>query len=171
MANPWYYTRNGTPKAPVTSAELKRLAELGEISPTDNVWKDGMNDWVPAAKIKGLFATPPPPEPPPIPGPPKRPTPVQIASEVPVQIAPPQEGVLAKVAKGIAIAWSAFCLFGVTTGLFSAARNMEPSHGEHSDAVSTGAILGIAVGMVIWLIFWAVIAVPALVVWLLSRNK
>jgi hypothetical protein len=58
----WYYCRNGQRHGPVTSAELQRLARTGALTPQDHVWKEGMKDWSPAAKVQGLFSgTPSPP--------------------------------------------------------------------------------------------------------------
>jgi hypothetical protein len=53
----WHYAKDNQQLGPVTSAQLRQLAGSGQIHPTDMVWKDGMPDWVPAGKIKGLFAT------------------------------------------------------------------------------------------------------------------
>jgi hypothetical protein len=53
----WHYSKNNQQLGPVTSTQLRQLAGSGQIHPTDMVWKDGMPDWVPAGKIKGLFAT------------------------------------------------------------------------------------------------------------------
>jgi hypothetical protein len=56
MATEWFYTRNGQQApAPVSAAELKRLATAGEIQPTDMVWREGMTGWVMAGTIKDLF--------------------------------------------------------------------------------------------------------------------
>lgn len=52
----WHYTINGQPAAmPVNAAQLKQLAESGQLNPTDLVWQDGMLEWAPAGSIKGLF--------------------------------------------------------------------------------------------------------------------
>ncbi|VTR94320.1 Uncharacterized protein OS=Rhodanobacter thiooxydans LCS2 GN=UUA_13265 PE=4 SV=1: DUF4339 [Gemmata massiliana] len=67
MANVWYYTRNGgAPTGPVTSQELAELARTDRLGPTDSVWKEGMAEWQPAARVKGLFpaVTPGTPQPP-----------------------------------------------------------------------------------------------------------
>jgi hypothetical protein len=55
MADLWYYARDGKQQGPVGSEELKRLAAAGQLRPTDLVWKDGMADWLAAAKVRGLF--------------------------------------------------------------------------------------------------------------------
>lgn len=58
MANEWHYTLNGQPAAaPVGAAQLKQLAAVGQLKPTDLVWQDGMLEWAPASSVKGLFPT------------------------------------------------------------------------------------------------------------------
>ncbi len=57
MATSWYYSRNGTEHGPITPNELKRLAEGGEVVADDLVRKDGMEKWIRARQVKGLFAT------------------------------------------------------------------------------------------------------------------
>jgi hypothetical protein len=65
MVNQWYYARAGKLAGPASPEELSNLADSGQLSPTDLVWKEGMQTWVPADGIKGLFtatlATPVPP--------------------------------------------------------------------------------------------------------------
>jgi hypothetical protein len=56
MATEWFYTQNGQQApAPVSAAELKRLATAGDLQPTDMVWREGMPNWVTAGTIKELF--------------------------------------------------------------------------------------------------------------------
>jgi hypothetical protein len=56
MATEWFYTENGQQAAaPVSAAELKRLATAGQLQPTDMVWREGMANWVTAGTIKELF--------------------------------------------------------------------------------------------------------------------
>lgn len=56
MSTEWHYSIDGEKHGPVSSAELKELAANGELSPSDLIWKDGMDAWVTANKVKGLFA-------------------------------------------------------------------------------------------------------------------
>jgi hypothetical protein len=51
----WYYTKDGQRHGPVAAAELKQLADHGELVAEALVWREGMDDWVPARKVKGLF--------------------------------------------------------------------------------------------------------------------
>jgi hypothetical protein len=54
----WYFIRNGNRQGPVATRELRRLARSGAVTQQDLVWKDGMANWAPAAKVRGLFAEP-----------------------------------------------------------------------------------------------------------------
>lgn len=63
----WYYTVAGLKRGPVTPVELKRLADLGSLKPTDLVWKQGLDKWAPAGIVKGLFPEGNVVEPPPLP--------------------------------------------------------------------------------------------------------
>lgn len=67
----WYYAVEGERKGPVTSAELKRLADSGKLKASDLVWKEGMSEWAPAKKLKGLFPDTPNAPPPALPTTPK----------------------------------------------------------------------------------------------------
>ena len=55
MAAEWFYSKAGKRFGPVSGQQLKELAAKGEIGPADQVWKEGMEKWVPAKAIKGLF--------------------------------------------------------------------------------------------------------------------
>jgi len=61
MSTEWYYVRNGVQTGPVSTAELKQLADGGQLRPEDLVWQDGMRDWAQAGKVKGLFEAKPAP--------------------------------------------------------------------------------------------------------------
>jgi hypothetical protein len=51
----WYYTQGNEHVGPVTSLELKELARQGVVEPEHFVWHAGMEDWVPARLVRGLF--------------------------------------------------------------------------------------------------------------------
>lgn len=50
----WYFSRNGTQLGPVPESELRAKLAAGEISQIDMVWREGMTDWLPVAKIPEL---------------------------------------------------------------------------------------------------------------------
>jgi Interferon-induced transmembrane protein/GYF domain 2 len=50
----WYYSKNGTPFGPVEQEEICAKLATGEIAPTDQVWRDGMANWLPAAQVPEL---------------------------------------------------------------------------------------------------------------------
>lgn len=51
----WYYAHDEQQFGPISSAELKQLASAGELGPDDFVWREGMDEWAPASRVKGLF--------------------------------------------------------------------------------------------------------------------
>lgn len=51
----WFYTRGSRRFGPVSATELKQLADLGELAAEELVWREGMEQWVPARRVKGLF--------------------------------------------------------------------------------------------------------------------
>ncbi|MBY0526602.1 MAG: GYF domain-containing protein [Gemmataceae bacterium] len=71
MPSQYYYVKGNQRHGPVFSPELKRLADAGQLLPTDLIWKTGMPRWTPAAKLRNLFprtSVPlPTPKPPPLP--------------------------------------------------------------------------------------------------------
>lgn len=53
----WYYSNNGQQHGPVSLDELKALASKGTLDRhRDLAWTEGMNAWVPAGEVSGLFA-------------------------------------------------------------------------------------------------------------------
>jgi hypothetical protein len=70
MASQWIVSLDGKELGPLTSEELKDLAQAGHVQPTDFVRRSDKTNWVQANQIKGLFPTGtvvPPPVPPPLP--------------------------------------------------------------------------------------------------------
>jgi GYF domain 2 len=51
----YYYAHQGKTLGPVSADELRALAADGKLRPEDSLWKQGMPEWVPAGKIRGLF--------------------------------------------------------------------------------------------------------------------
>jgi hypothetical protein len=50
----WYYSKNGVQLGPVADGEIRAKVASGEILVTDLVWREGMRDWLPAAKVPEL---------------------------------------------------------------------------------------------------------------------
>jgi hypothetical protein len=51
----WWYARDDEQLGPLSPTELRRLAAGGGLAPTDLVWREGLSEWAPAGRIKGLF--------------------------------------------------------------------------------------------------------------------
>ncbi len=56
MAHEWYVQHGGKQYGPMPSANLKKLATDGKITPATQVRMGESGSWVPAAKVQGLFA-------------------------------------------------------------------------------------------------------------------
>jgi hypothetical protein len=55
-AKEWFVTHDGKQFGPVSLDDLRFEAERGELNPRlDMVWKNGMDDWIPAGEVEGLF--------------------------------------------------------------------------------------------------------------------
>lgn len=55
MASEWFFKKNEQTYGPYSATQLRQVAQKGELSPTDSVWRDGMEQPVAASRIKGLF--------------------------------------------------------------------------------------------------------------------
>lgn len=51
----WFFARDNKQQGPVSAVELRQLAQTGQLRQEDLVWREGMTDWLPAGKVKGLF--------------------------------------------------------------------------------------------------------------------
>lgn len=85
----WWYAVGQEKIGPCSSSELMDLVTQGKLFPDTLVWKEGMPNWVPASRIKGLWQNLPatPPAVPPLPAS----TPSVGASLPPVPPAMPQQ--------------------------------------------------------------------------------
>ncbi len=52
----WHYSRGDERVGPISSRELKSLADAGDITRETLIWREGLTEWVEARKVKGLFA-------------------------------------------------------------------------------------------------------------------
>jgi hypothetical protein len=55
MISEWFYEQSGKQIGPVTSTDLKALAASRKLAPANLVWKEGMEQWVRADTLRGLF--------------------------------------------------------------------------------------------------------------------
>jgi hypothetical protein len=55
MATECYYAIDGVQYGPVSSQELKRLADSKRILPEHLVWRSGLKNWIKAENVNGLF--------------------------------------------------------------------------------------------------------------------
>lgn len=55
MPSSWFYAKEGQQFGPHSSEEIKALAAEGQIAGDHLVWKNGMAEWLPASRIKGLL--------------------------------------------------------------------------------------------------------------------
>ena len=62
VAQEWYVKIGDEARGPVGGARLKEYAAQGRLKPEMQVRRGEQGPWVPAAKVKGLFPAPPPPE-------------------------------------------------------------------------------------------------------------
>ena len=53
----WFYRKGDNKHGPVDTASLREMAASGELGPSDLIWREGLAQWVPAGKAKGLFST------------------------------------------------------------------------------------------------------------------
>ena len=53
----WRCRIDGQERGPLTDKELRLLAHSGALKPTDSVWHEAMQSWIPAKRLKGLFAS------------------------------------------------------------------------------------------------------------------
>jgi len=51
----WFYAKEGRQFGPVSTLEMKQMADAGKLAREDLVWRDGMKGWVAARKVGGLF--------------------------------------------------------------------------------------------------------------------
>ena len=56
----WYYLdANNQQQGPVAGAQLQALAAQSQLTPTTQVWTEGLEEWIPANQVEGLFAVAP----------------------------------------------------------------------------------------------------------------
>ena len=53
----WYYAKNEQKNGPYTSSEFKELAKQSKIDFYDYIWREGLEEWIEAKQVAGLFTT------------------------------------------------------------------------------------------------------------------
>ena len=56
-SNQWFYQQFGVEYGPVRGEELKQLADSGRLLNDDLVRREGMEQWIVAGRIRGLFSS------------------------------------------------------------------------------------------------------------------
>jgi hypothetical protein len=51
----WYFADGDEERGPVTEAQIRALIGTGNLKADDLVWREGMDDWLPAREMPGLF--------------------------------------------------------------------------------------------------------------------
>lgn len=86
----WWYASNGQEFGPYTAKELQSFALSGRLTPADLIWREGLEKWLKASSVKGLFDPPKSPSP----------RPAAAASKPPApQASPAQEKVAERPAE------------------------------------------------------------------------
>lgn len=137
-ATQWYVARNGHRIGPMSSADLRSMADAGKVYADMVVHKVGGTGWHPVSAVRGLAVQPVAPEPPP-------PT-VYVAPAPAVNVRPmPVAGhvTIEKTGRGIKagwlVSWAMFLVGGlvVVTGAQAGASATPTEHA----GVAVGALL------------------------------
>jgi hypothetical protein len=55
----WYFADGDEERGPVTEAQIRTLIGTGNLHAEDLVWREGLDDWMPAGEVPGLFGNGP----------------------------------------------------------------------------------------------------------------
>ncbi len=55
----WYFADGDEERGPVTEAQIRTLIGTGNLQADDLVWREGLDDWMPAGQVPGLFGNGP----------------------------------------------------------------------------------------------------------------
>lgn len=55
----WYFADGDEERGPVTEAQIRTLIGTGNLHADDLVWREGLDDWMPAGEVPGLFGNGP----------------------------------------------------------------------------------------------------------------
>ncbi|WP_437191361.1 GYF domain-containing protein [Planctomicrobium sp. SH527] len=99
MSDQWYIEFQGKEQGPFLMSQLKKLAALGRLQPTDLIWQESHSQKIPASELKGIFSNSPPlPKtqsrspvvPPPLPTTPNGPPPLPDDAKLPHGVRTPE---------------------------------------------------------------------------------
>ncbi len=51
MPTTWYIARDGKSHGPITDAEFAEFLRRGHLQPSDYIWHEALDDWVPGEKL------------------------------------------------------------------------------------------------------------------------
>lgn len=108
----WWYVKEGQRIGPISANELKSLAAEGQLRPSDMVWKEGLENWLPASSVKGLIQTDSVGHPPPLPSN----SGIPALPPITASAKPRKMGLIAKVALWIGGAFFGLIVLGVIVG-------------------------------------------------------
>ena len=176
MATRWYYGKDGVKHGPLSAAQIKKLADSGDLAPSDLVWKEGMARWVEASTVPGLFAPAAAESPPEAPradelpstgSSPALPMPQESHSAPPSKRRTASRPPSGNWFKWLAAAWSALTL---VVAVMAAARATYLYLSEATGAVDPfDLLIALSGALLPALIVWAVLALPLLVLWIAIR--
>lgn len=142
----YWYSRDREQRGPVNGAELKQLAQTGQLQPSDLYWCDGMTDWLPLSASGVLAGAGYPPVAPAMAPPPfASMTPSYASSSLPPASFPraPLRSASFGLFLGLAIgAFLVLIVGGVLLGIASS-NNVEPMQ------VIGGLVLAVGIGLII----------------------
>ena len=142
----WYYSDGTSKHGPVSPADLKRLAQRGELQPDDLVWHRDLTDWQPAERVSGLFE-----------------------SGLHVRTAPPplkrsRGNTASTIAQWGVIGWTGLFMMLICGGCVASAE-WTKTMSEAQAGAKLAAWFGACV------IMWALVAIPLALVWFVTRVK
>lgn len=53
--NSWYYIKDNKPTGPISSSEIKKMLDSGNLGPETLVWSQSLSAWTPASKVELLL--------------------------------------------------------------------------------------------------------------------
>jgi hypothetical protein len=145
----WFLARGGEKLGPFASEQLKEMGRAGQITGDMLVWREGMDNWQPVTKVRGLQVTATIPDPP---APPQQPA-ITVAVVPSPSAAPmPVRGhvTIEKTSKSLKLQQllGLACILSGLVIVAAAASAKEPGSQEPNPAITVGSLL--FVGGLVW---------------------